>query len=87
MVIADVDAAGPGDAKFRPVGVEFAVIDRSAVVAEARQRTRTHEGGVVKHAVEDGDAVAEVGLEERHERSPVPCREGRHAERARVGGA
>ena len=87
MVIADVDAAGPGDAKFRPVGVEFAVIDRGAVAVEARQRARTREGGVVEHAVEDGDAVAEVGLEEHHERPAVPCRERRHAEGAGVGGA
>ena len=84
MVIADVDAAGPGDAKFRPVCVEFAVIDRSAVAAQACQRAHAREGGVIEHAVEDGGAVAEVGLEQHHERSPVPCCQGRHAEGARV---
>ena len=46
-MITDVDEAGPGDAKFRPVGVEFAVVHESAVVVEACQRARTHEGGVV----------------------------------------
>ena len=84
MVIADVDAAGPGDAEFRPVGVEFAVIDGACPGGQLCQGARARAGGVVEHAVQYGDAVAEVGLEQRHERSAVPRREGRHAEGARV---
>ena len=39
---------------------------------------------MVEHPVEYGDAVTEIGLEERHERPAVPRRERRHAVRARV---
>lgn len=34
-------------------------------------RARAGEGGVVEQAVQDGDAIAEIGLEQRHERPPV----------------
>ncbi len=83
LVVADVDAAGPGDAEFPPVGVKLTIVDR-AVVPVAGQRARTRESGVVKHAVQNGDAVAKVRLEEGHERPAVPRGKGRSTGSARV---